>query len=430
MGKKVREGYKKTDFGEIPIEWKVKKFRDIFERIVEKNKNNISDNVLTISAQNGLINQEKFFNKSVASKNTSNYFLLKKGDFAYNKSYSSGYPMGAIKRLNSYNKGIVSPLYICFRIKDENINSDFYEQFFEYDLFDKAISGIAQEGARNHGLLNVAVNEFFDLPIIVPTKEEQKKIAEILSTVDKQIENTEKLIQKNQELKKGLMQQLLTKGIGHTEFNKTEFGDIPKEWSVISSNKVFNVITDYVANGSFADLAKNVEYKEYEEYAILVRLTDYKNNYKGPFIYVDKNAYDFLGKSKLEENDIIISNVGAYAGYVFRAPSIKKPITLGPNAILVRSNENRDFLYYWLSSDIGQKKIREIISTTAQPKFNKTDFKKIKLPIPSLDEQEKIALILSSIDKKIEQDKYKKEKLEEVKKGLMQNLLTGKLRVI
>nr|WP_243448733.1 restriction endonuclease subunit S [Clostridium perfringens] len=226
------------------------------------------------------------------------------------------------------------------------------------------------------------------------------------------------------------MQQLLTKGIGHTEFNKTEFGDIPKEWSVISSNKVFNVITDYVANGSFADLAKNVEYKEYEEYAILVRLTDYKNNYKGPFIYVDKNAYDFLGKSKLEENDIIISNVGAYAGYVFRAPSIKKPITLGPNAILVRSNENRDFLYYWLSSDIGQKKIREIISTTAQPKFNKTDFKKIKLPIPSLDEQEKIALILSSIDKKIEQDKYKKEKLEEVKKGLMQNLLTGKLRVI
>ncbi|MDU6209456.1 MAG: restriction endonuclease subunit S [Clostridium perfringens] len=430
MGKKVREGYKKTDFGEIPIEWKVKKFRDIFERIVEKNKNNISDNVLTISAQNGLINQEKFFNKSVASKNTSNYFLLKKGDFAYNKSYSSGYPMGAIKRLNSYNKGIVSPLYICFRIKDENINSDFYEQFFEYDLFDKAISGIAQEGARNHGLLNVAVNEFFDLPIIVPTKEEQKKIAEILSTVDKQIENTEKLIQKNQELKKGLMQQLLTKGIGHTEFNKTEFGDIPKEWSVISSNKVFNVITDYVANGSFADLAKNVEYKEYEEYAILVRLTDYKNNYKGPFIYVDKNAYDFLGKSKLEENDIIISNVGAYAGYVFRSPSIKKPITLGPNAILVRSNENRDFLYYWLSSDIGQKKIREIISTTAQPKFNKTDFKKIKLPIPSLDEQEKIALILSSIDKKIEQDKYKKEKLEEVKKGLMQNLLTGKLRVI
>ncbi|WP_163236332.1 restriction endonuclease subunit S [Clostridium perfringens] len=401
MGKKVREGYKKTDFGEIPIEWTVKKFRDIFERIVEKNKNNISDNVLTISAQNGLINQEKFFNKSVASKNTSNYFLLKKGDFAYNKSYSSGYPMGAIKRLNSYNKGIVSPLYICFRIKDENINSDFYEQFFEYDLFDKAISGIAQEGARNHGLLNVAVNEFFDLPIIVPTKEEQKKIAEILSTVDKQIENTEKLIQKNQELKKGLMQQLLTKGIGHTEFKKTELGNIPKEWEVKKLGEIFKL-----SSGSFLS-QKNIIEGDYPVYG-------------GNGISGYHNDYLF------DESKLIIGRVGAKCGCI-HISNYKSWIT--DNALYISEkiiDFDNKFMYYLLK----YKDLNKYANQNAQPVISGKKIYSINVAMPQYYEQVKIASILLDIDKKIKGYKVRNEKLEELKRGLMQQLLTGKIRVI
>ena len=204
----------------------------------------------------------------------------------------------------------------------------------------------------------------------------------------------------------------------------TELGEIPEEWEVKYSGEVFNVITDYVANGSFASLAENVDYKDSEDYAILVRLTDFKAGYTGPFVYVDEKAYNFLSKSKLESNDIIIANVGAYAGYVFKAPNIDKPITLGPNAILVRSNQNREFIYYWLASAIGQKAIKEIISTTAQPKFNKTDFKKILLPIPCLEEQEKIASILSTVDEQIDNVDALIEKNKELKKGLMQTLLT------
>ncbi|WP_415332021.1 restriction endonuclease subunit S [Clostridium perfringens] len=401
MGKKVREGYKKTDFGEIPIEWKVKKFRDIFERIVEKNKNNISDNVLTISAQNGLINQEKFFNKSVASKNTSNYFLLKKGDFAYNKSYSSGYPMGAIKRLNSYNKGIVSPLYICFRIKDENINSDFYEQFFEYDLFDKAISGIAQEGARNHGLLNVAVNEFFDLPIIVPTKEEQKKIAEILSTVDKQIENTEKLIQKNQELKKGLMQQLLTKGIGHTEFKKTELGNIPKEWEVKKLGEIFKL-----SSGSFLS-QKNIIEGEYPVYG-------------GNGISGYHNDYLF------DESKLIIGRVGAKCGCI-HISNYKSWIT--DNALYISEkiiDFDNKFMYYLLK----YKDLNKYANQNAQPVISGKKIYSINVAFPPHHEQVSIALILLNMDKKIKEYKIRKHKLEELKSGLMQQVFTGKIRVI
>ena len=427
--KEVREGYKMTELGEIPSEWKILRLDELANIKRGASPRPISDSKWFTNEKNvgwirisDVTNTKKFLNTTeqyLSEEGIAKSRIVNKGDLIMSICATVGKPI-ILNMLACIHDG-----FVLF----DNLNNNLINTQYLFYLLQKK-----EEEFKNMGQIgtqaNLNTNIVGRTVISLPRLNEQEKIVEILSTVDKQIENTEKLIQKNQELKKGLMQQLLTKGIGHKEFNKTEFGDIPKEWSVISSNKVFNVITDYVANGSFADLAKNVEYKEYEEYAILVRLTDYKNNYKGPFIYVDKNAYDFLGKSKLEENDIIISNVGAYAGYVFRAPSIKKPITLGPNAILVRSNENRDFLYYWLSSDIGQKKIREIISTTAQPKFNKTDFKKIKLPIPSLDEQEKIALILSSIDKKIEQDKYKKEKLEEVKKGLMQNLLTGKLRVI
>ena len=207
-------------------------------------------------------------------------------------------------------------------------------------------------------------------------------------------------------------------------YKKTEVGVIPEDWEVKYSSDVFNVITDYVANGSFASLNENVIYKDKEDYAVLIRLTDYKNGYKDSFVYVDKNAYEFLEKSKLEPEDIIIANVGAYAGYVFKAPKWNRPMTLGPNAILVRSEEVKDYIYYWLSSEVGQKRIRNIISTTAQPKFNKTDFKRILIPIPPQKEQEKIAEILLTVDFQIDDTEKLIEKSKALKKGLMQKLLT------
>lgn len=190
-------------------EWKVVGLENIFERITQKNDIECN-NVLTISAQNGLVNQEEYFNKSVSSKDLTGYYVLNNGDFAYNKSYSNGYPLGAIKRLNSYDEGIVSPLYICFRAK-EGISACFYEQYFESGALNKEIVKIAQEGARNHGLLNVSVTEFFkDIKIPKPSLEEQVKIAEILVIADKEIELLEKELETLKLQKKGLIQRLLT----------------------------------------------------------------------------------------------------------------------------------------------------------------------------------------------------------------------------
>ena len=187
-------------------DWEEKKLGEVCDRITTKNKEN-NTNVLTISAQIGLISQLEFFNKSVSAKNVTGYYLLHNNDFAYNKSYSNGYPMGAIKRLKRYVKGVVSTLYICFRFND-SINLDFMEQYFEMGLQNVEIEKVAQEGARNHGLLNIGVSDFLNIGLILPSHSEQTLIANFLSSIDEKINHTQTEITKTEVWKKGLLQKM------------------------------------------------------------------------------------------------------------------------------------------------------------------------------------------------------------------------------
>ena len=196
--------FKKADGGEYP-EWKKKHLGDIVERVVRKNKGNITKRPLTISAQYGLVDQEEFFNKVVASSNLEGYYLLNKGEFAYNKSYSNGYPFGAIKRLDRYENGAVSTLYICF-IPKEHINSDYLVQYFESGMWHKEVSMVAVEGARNHGLLNISVSDFFETIHKVPCLDEQIKIAKFLSKIDSIVKKEKEKLEELRVWKKGLLQ--------------------------------------------------------------------------------------------------------------------------------------------------------------------------------------------------------------------------------
>lgn len=196
----------KDDNGEEFPKWEKKKLSQIADRVTSKN-NAKNENVLTISAQHGLVNQLDFFKKTVAAKDLSGYYLLKKDDFAYNKSYSTGYPMGAFKRLKLYNEGIVSPLYICFTFKAIS-NLAFMEQYFESGKHNRQIEKIAQEGARNHGLLNISIHDFFNTELLLPNLLEQTKIASFLSAIDDKINRTRIQIEKAETWKKGLMQQM------------------------------------------------------------------------------------------------------------------------------------------------------------------------------------------------------------------------------
>lgn len=155
-------------------EWEQRKLGEIVKRVTRKNKNLESTLPLTISAQYGLVDQVSFFNKQVASKNITGYFLLSNGDFAYNKSYSKDYPFGAVKRLDKYDMGVLSTLYIVF--KPTEVNTDFLVTYYETDVWHTEIAMRAAEGARNHGLLNITASDFFDTELTLPSNNDEQKI--------------------------------------------------------------------------------------------------------------------------------------------------------------------------------------------------------------------------------------------------------------
>ena len=186
MFPKNGERFPKRRFPGFTDPWEQRKLGELCERVTRKNKTGESDLPLTIASQYGLIDQRDFFNKVVAAKDMSNYYLLKKGEFAYNKSYSNGYDFGSIKRLNAYEQGCLSTLYICFGITSDDIESDYLECFFDTLKWYSDITMICAEGARNHGLLNVDTKAFFDeVTIEMPSsKGEQRKISSYLNNLD------------------------------------------------------------------------------------------------------------------------------------------------------------------------------------------------------------------------------------------------------
>lgn len=199
------------------------------------------------------------------------------------------------------------------------------------------------------------------------------------------------------------------------------WGFLPRGWRLSTIDEEKERLTDYVANGSFASLASNVHYKDTEDYAVLIRLVDFNNDFKGPFVYIDEHAYSFLSKSSLSGGEIIISNVGANVGTVFKCPNLPYKMSLAPNAITIKLKGDNDFYYYWFKSKIGQANIQALVTGSAQPKFNKTNFRSMYIPVPPLDVQRRIASILSSLDRKIELNNKINVNLEEMAQAIFKN---------
>ncbi len=401
---RVPAGYKRTKVGIVPKDWGEVRFHDMFSRVVRKNKEG-NTNVLTISAQYGLINQNEFFNKTVASDDKSNYYLMKKGEFAYNKSYSNGYPFGALKRLDFYDKGIVSPLYICFAASENNQCPDFYVHYFEAGLMNKEIQAFAQEGARNHGLLNISVDDFFNSNLLNPPLSEQKKIAEILATQDRVIELKEKLIAEKQSQKKYLMSVLLGDDfkkpfklngvtIDKKKWEKKKLGDI-----CIFRDSERRPIKE-------GDRKKGI-YPYYGASGIIDYVEDYI--FDGTFILLGEDGANIIFRSSplafKVEGKIWVNNHA--------------------HILVPKEGNDIDFLVNRLES-LNYEKFN---TGTAQPKLNQDVVEKIEVFMPTLPEQKAIADVLSAADEEISllQKNLEQEKLK--KKSLMQLLLTGLVRV-
>ena len=207
MFPKENELYPELRFPNFTDAWEQRKLGEVVERITRKNLNLESRLPLTISAQDGLISQTEFFDKQVASKNISGYYLIENGEFAYNKSYSNGYPWGAIKRLDKYKNGVLSTLYIVFKPID--VDSQFLVSYFDTTFWHSEIAEIAVEGARNHGLLNIPVMDFFRIKIKIPkSKEEQTQIGNFFKQLDDTISLHQREVEKYKKIKQSYLEKM------------------------------------------------------------------------------------------------------------------------------------------------------------------------------------------------------------------------------
>ena len=198
----------KIRFKGFEEEWKKVKLNSFAKRVTRKNSHLESTLALTIASAHGLVSQIDYFNNLVVGSNIRNYYLLKKGEFAYNKSYSNGYPFGSVKRLERYEQGILSTLYITFSI-DNSISSDYLTHFFDTNLWHKEVAERAAEGARNHGLLNIGANDFLDINIWKPeSKAEQQAIASYFTSLDRQISLQSQRLEKLKQIKSACLDKM------------------------------------------------------------------------------------------------------------------------------------------------------------------------------------------------------------------------------
>ena len=350
-------------------------------RVTRKNKDNVSNLPLTISAQYGLVDQVSFFNKTVASKDMSGYYLLKNGEFAYNKSYSNDYPWGAIKRLDLYDMGCLSTLYICFKTNDNIVNSNYLVHYFESSKWHKQVADIAGEGARNHGLLNIVVNDFFNTKHAVPTIENQIKIAGFLDLIEKRIQTQIKIIDDYNSLKMGIYNWMFKENYADYKLKQLAY--------IVKGDQINN--DQLLSNGSYYMM----------------------NGGTSPSGYLD--SYN------VSENTISISEGGNSCGYVQFNSS---PFWSGGHCYTIQNVnsaliENK-YLYHYLKHK--EKEIMNLRIGTGLPNIQKKDLENFTIFVPSLLIQRKNLALFEMLDEKICILNEELERLEMQKKYLLRNM--------
>ena len=315
-------------FPEFSGEWEKYVLTEFVERVTRRNKGNECKLPLTISAQYGLVDQITFFNKIIASADMSNYYLLTNGDFAYNKSYSSEYPWGAIKRLDRYEYGALSSLYICFRPLN-HVSSDFLTHYFETKKWHQGISEIAVEGARNHGLLNIGIQDFFATKHYLPQSIlEQEKIACFLNLIEERIRLQNKIIEDLKKLKSAIIDKLYSSTNGET-YSFRQLFEVVNEKNKARAYK--NVLSASQELGMIERSDINIDIK-FEQESIsgykIVRKGDYVvhlRSFQGGFAFSDRTGICSPAYIILRPNDLVVYS---YLSHYFTSKPFIKSLKL------------------------------------------------------------------------------------------------------
>lgn len=388
--------------------WNRYELGQITKRVTRRNHTR-NQNALTISAKYGLVSQEEFFQRRVASSDTASYFLLERGDFAYNKSYSEGYPAGVIRRLEKYDTGIVSPLYICFRPDVTIVDPNFLAHYFNSGLLNEEILWIAKEGVRNHGLLNVKVGDFFSLPITLPPLAEQGRIAEIIDTLDSQIEVLEAKISKIETLSKSTIYRMLRETSQEAEFSTMGF---------ICHRVTVGIVVQparlYADKGIPVLRSKNIR-----EYGI--DLDD--------VVYMPPTTHAANHKTAVIPGDIVTVRTGVPGVSAVIPDDLPTANCVDIIISRPRCDIDPEYLCSWINSDLGRGQVLRAQGGLAQQHFNVSEMLRLNVAVPHISEQKKIAEVARSFDLLLKNHKSHREKMEHIKEALMEDLLTGRVRV-
>ena len=351
-------------FAEFTDEWEKYELSHFVTRITRRNKNNESSLPLTISAQYGLVDQISFFNKTVASVDLSGYYLLYNGDFAYNKSYSNEYAWGAVKRLDKYEKGCLSSLYFVFRPND-NVDSDYLTHYFESSKWHKGISNIAGEGARNHGLLNMAVDDYFATKHCLPSLPEQKKIARFFNAITRRIEIQNKIIEDLKILKKELCNKVFSKGTA------VRLGELIEEVTVRNkSNACDNVLS--VSN-------KMGFIKQSEQFEDRTIASENKSNYK----VVTKGCFAY--------NPARI-NVGSIALLSSHSVGIISPMYV---CFKAKNVLDSTYLSFYYQSSFFARELQKKLEGSVRQCLTYENMRETSIPYVDIERQREIATTLN-----------------------------------
>ena len=400
-------------------EWKHYRLKDIVQIYdgTHQTPNYIDDGIKFVSVEN--INNLDKTNKYISREDYEKDFKIKPeindilmtriGDIGTpaiintNERYAYYVSLALLKS----NYAILSPKFLIQRISSEQFQHELWKRTLHV-AFPKKINK----------------NEIGECNVFIPPLPEQEKIASFLTLIDKKIEKQKELIELLKKYKRGLLSQIFSQKLRFKDKNGNNYPD----WEEKTLNNIFDIVTDFVAAGSFADLRKNVQYNEKPDFAQLVRTIDLKNNFKNKdFVFISESAYKYLWRVNLNEDALILPNIGANIGEVYYIYSFKLPYknnVLGPNAILLKSsNNNLYYLYSRCLTDNFRKQLLLQVGASGQPKFNKTDLKKIKIKISiNINEQNKISDFLSKFDDKIQQEKCILNYLQTYKKGLLQQM--------
>ena len=376
--------------------WKAEKLSDFAERVTRKNTNNETSLPLTISSKDGLVDQISYFNKTVASKDMSGYYLLKNGEYAYNKSYSVGYDFGSVKRLDRYDMGALSTLYICFALKIHD--SDFIKAYFDSLKWYREIYKISAEGARNHGLLNVPTDEFFDTKHYIPQDlAEQRKIANFMIALERRVVAQQSLVDNLKKYKRGVVKAIMTKQIRFVDKNGKPY----PEWSACTLQDAVDFLDGQRKPLESADRAKRQgKYPYYGASGIIDSIDDYI--FDEPLILLGEDGANIINRS----SPLCFIATGKY--WVNNHAHVMRPHK-GQNIRFLRELlESLDYTRY----NTG----------TAQPKLNQEKCRTIPLSLPIYEEQCHIADFLAALEHKCAQENEELEGILQTKNALMQQL--------